>query len=225
MKTKMIFSLLLLASTSFLRGQDVMSADKVMSKGVQVAASIDIYDVDERQVEQWWRNFMKQYTKSIKKDRKSKEWFADDATISAISPSTPIDLYTTIESTGKYVTVSTWADGGTGFINPADNPESFQALESMMSSFAHEAEVEKINIELNSEEDALSKLEKDLKQLQSRNEGYYKDIEAAKARIAKAEEDIRQNVKEQESKQSEIESQRQKIESVKRKLDDTKKGS
>ena len=225
MKTKMIFSLLLLASTSFLRGQDVMSADKVMSKGVQVAASIDIYDVDERQVEQWWRNFMKQYTKSIKKDRKSKEWFADDATISAISPSTPIDLYTTIESTGKYVTVSTWADGGTGFINPADNPESFQALESMMSSFAHEAEVEKINIELNSEEDALSKLEQDLKQLQSRNEGYYKDIEAAKARIAKAEEDIRQNVKEQESKQSEIESQRQKIESVKRKLDDTKKGS
>lgn len=94
-----------------------------------------------------------------------------------------------------------------------------------MSSFAHEAEVEKINTELGNEEDSLSKLEKDLKQLQSRNEGYYKDIEAAKAKIAKAEEDIRQNVKEQEAKQAEIESQRQKIESVKRKLDDTKKGN
>ncbi|MCB0654880.1 MAG: hypothetical protein KDC57_02025 [Saprospiraceae bacterium] len=225
MKNRMIFSLLALFAGAFIHAQEVMSADKVMSKGVQVAATVDIYDVDDRQVEQWWRNFMKQYTKSIKRDRKSKEWVADDATISAISPSTPVDLYTTIESNGKYVSVSSWVDAGVGFINPSDNPDAFQALEDLMSAFAHDAEVEKINIELKEEEDNLNRLEKDLKQLQNKNEGYYKDIEAAKERIAKAEEDIRQNVKEQESKQSEIESQRQKIDQVKRKLDDKKKGN
>lgn len=221
-KLKKINLLLLCIFTLSLSAQEVMEAEKVMSKGLQNSVSIELSNVDNKKVDVWWRDFIRNYTKKVKKDRKSKEWFADDATIVDINPSTPIDMYTKIESAGKYVAVTTWVDLGTGYLSSTDDPEAYAGLEKLMLAFEHHVATEKINIELADEEKNLKKLENELKKLQNQNDTYHKQIENANAKIAKAEEDIRKNLESQESMQTNIESQLKMVEEVRVKLNDMK---
>lgn len=219
-KLKKINLLLLCIFTLSLSAQEVMEAEKVMSKGLNNSVSIELSNVDNKQVDVWWRDFIRAYTKKVKKDRKSKEWFADDATITDINASTPIDMYTKIESAGKYIAVTTWVDLGTGYLSSTDNPDAYAGLEKIMLAFEHHVATEKVNIELASEEKNLKKLQNELKKLQNQNNTYHKQIENANAKIAKAEEDIRKNLESQESMQTTIESQIKMVEDVRIKLNE-----
>lgn len=220
---KTILGLLLILSTSLV-AQEVMQGDKVMSKGLLASASIDVYDVEEGQVDDWWRDFMKQYAKKNSKDRKTKEWLSDDAQVPAIS-SSPVDVYAKVEKVGKYVTVSTWVDMSGNFINGTQNPEAFEGLKKLMQDFRHETDVQKVMLELEGEEKSLKKLEGELKKLQNQKEGYEKDIERAKQKIAESEENIKNNIQEQSNAQRSIEDQAKNVDKVRQKLNDLKKNS
>lgn len=202
--------------------QEVMQGDKVMSKGLLASASIDVYDVEEGQVDDWWRDFMKQYTKKSSKDRKTKEWFSDDAQVPAIS-SSPVDVYAKVEKVGKYVTVSAWVDMAGNFINSTQNPDAFEGLKTLMQNFRHETDIQKVMLELEGEEKNLKKLEGELKKLQNQKESYEKDIERAKQKIAESEENIKKNIQEQGNAQKSIEDQAKNVDKVRQKLNDLKK--
>ncbi len=221
MKTKIVTLIAVMLFLGFKsNSQEVMEAEKVMSKGLQSAVIIDLYDVTSRQVESWWRTYVRNYTRKIKKDRKTDEWFGESVSIPDADGA--VDLYTRIESAGKYVTVATWVDRDSTFINSSDFPDTYAAAEQFMADFAHMVEVEKIELELKEDEGDLKKLESELKRLQSKNESYHRDIENAKDRIKKAEDNIEKNLIEQENMQQKIDDQMQEVEKVRLKLNDAK---
>lgn len=221
---KIFLGLIFINLTGWLSAQEVMQGDKVMSKGLLAAASVDVYDVEENQVDDWWRDFMKQYGKKISKDRKTKEWFSDDAQVPSIS-SSAVDVYAKVEKVGKYVTVSAWVDVAGNFINSTQNPEAFDGLKMLMQDFRHETDVQKVMLELEGEEKNLKKLEAELKKLQNQKDGYEKEIERAKQKIVENEENIKKNIQEQGNAQKSIEDQAKMVDKVRQKLNDLKKNS
>jgi predicted nucleic acid-binding Zn-ribbon protein len=72
---------------------------------------------------------------------------------------------------------------------------------------------------LKAEQKKLAKLESSLDKLQKENKNFNKDIDTNKDKIAKAEQDIVDNLQEQESVTSNIESQKVIVEAVREKLD------
>lgn len=76
--------------------------------------------------------------------------------------------------------------------------------------------------ELKSQQKELAKLQKNLDNLERAHESYHKDIESSTATIAQAEQDIKDNLRDQELAQKDIDNQNKVIEVVQKKLDDLK---
>ena len=220
--TLAILSLLMLSITN-ITAQEVMESDKVMSKGLHSSAAVELSDVDEREVETWWREFLRNYdVRKIKRDRKNDELFIEGATISSINGANPINLYTKIESAGKYTALTLWAEAGESYISSETNSDGFSGMQTMLEDFKFFVETEKVKEALSEEESTLKNLERDLEKLQRDNERYHKEIEKAEETIRRAEENIIKNEEEQKLAQTKIEDQMQAVEEVRVKLNDMK---
>jgi len=217
---KRIFLLLFAAAFGTLKAQ-VYEQYKTMSMGDKNALTMTLPQSKAKFVGTLWMDYMKEfYNSKTKFNKKTEEWFTDDADIPAIGLGNTVDVYATTEQLDENVRLAVWFDLGGAYLSLREHYDRYPEAEKMMLRFALEVAKKSTEVQLDGEEKKLKDLEKELQKLQSGNERYQKEIERAKEAIRKAEEGIVENEKEQMAAQEKIEQQKKAIEAVRRRLND-----
>lgn len=218
MKNLLFTFLCILTATVFLRGQDIGEVNQVMALGNQNAIYVDLPGVSSAFAEKEWRDFINEYGKA-KKVKKGDEWIVEGAQIMDIGGVNTINLYARSDETGAGTRHYVWVESAGTFIHSAENADAYRGTKKLLEDFAHKVKVDKIAVELDTQQKAMDSLEKDLQKLKRENDSYHKTIEEAKERIARAESDIAKNVQDQQIRTKEIEAQRGVVEEVQKRLD------
>ncbi len=116
-----------------------------------------------------------------------------------------------------------WIDMGSGFVSSEAFPKEYVASVNFLKEFSHKVKVDLITRDLEEQEKLLDKSQSNLSKLERENENLHKIIEDSKKRIAQAEKDIEENLKNQGMAQKEIEVQKEAVHTVKQKLEEAKK--
>ncbi|MEZ4985264.1 MAG: hypothetical protein R2795_09545 [Saprospiraceae bacterium] len=144
MKTLSLFiGLLLTVATTNLAAQTTTER-KTMSEGVYEAIVLALPDLNVKQAGDLWETYTdKQYDIRTKYNRKTKEYFSDDASVAAIGKGNTFDMYAAIEEKGKGAQISVWYNLGGAYLSAKEHPDRFLEAEKMMIGFALEAAREK----------------------------------------------------------------------------------
>lgn len=217
MKKITLLTLLLTVLTTLTFAQ-VTESQKFMSQGTYNALTIQLPEGSEKDAPKEWMQFIKKYGKA-KKDRKTEEYFVDDAKITGLSNNS-VDIYTKFEGS----TMTVWFDLGGAYLSSTEHADSYAMGEQILMDFGLELKVLLVEEEIATEEKNLKKIEADFQKLEKEKATLEKNIEDWKAKIAQAEADIEQNVKDQAAKTTEIEQQKTVIDMIKGRLMELKKG-
>ena len=191
---------------------------KSMANGMNPALILELPNADDSFVEKLWKKYIKPYGGKTKKMGRKGEIFTDDAEIVAIGGSNTIDLYTKSSGAGDYVYLNMWVDLGGTYLASESHPEQFTEAEKFLMRFALFVAKENTKLELESEEQNLKRLTTSLKKLERDNDRYHREIEMAKERIKKAEDNIETNLADQENTKNAIELQQEILNEVKKRL-------
>jgi len=199
----MKFNTLLLISMFFssqVFAQAVFEEDMNMSLGTQNALYVDVEGADKKIAEKAIESLLKEYGK-VKKNRKAKEYYAEEITIPAIAGSQPIDVYVKIDEMNNQSRLYMWVYDGSSFISSVNHAEEIDGAETVLKDFFVKARREAIKKEVEAEEDTLKDREKELDKLEDKNKDLHKDIakwekeiEERKKKIEQAKLDIEQNL-------------------------------
>lgn len=221
MKKQTILPVLFLLLIGQFGYSQIIERSAKMSQGVQNALVLDIPDTEAKLVGRLWQNYMKDfYDNKPKYDRKSNEWFSDDAKIVAIGKGNSIDVHTNVKEAGDGTALTMWINLGGAYLSSSEHPDRYTEAEKMLMRFALEVARETTRMEMESEEKELKKMESELRKLKVANDRYHKEIARAEEAIQKAKENIAQNLVDQENMVSKIENQGKVIEVVRQRLND-----
>ncbi len=184
-----------------------------MSLGIQNSLSVNIPDAESNTIEKLWKKYTKDYGK-LTKNKKAEEMILVDATIPSINGTNKMDVYTIIEDHN----ITAFFDLKNGFLNSTDHPNEFKGASEFIQQFSYEVQREMVKEELEDQQDELKKLNRKMADLLKDNKEYHQDIEDAKAKIKKAENNIITNLKDQDLTKASIESQTKVVETVQTKL-------
>jgi len=192
---------------------------RVMSMGAKNAVVGQLDEASKKFTEDFYKNFMRDYGKRTKKDRKTNEWITDEARIVSIGGANDMTVYMKSEEFAEGTEVALWIDMGGAFVNSEEYPDQYNETVLFLENLLHQAKINLIEEDLKSEEKLLKKVESDLESLQRNNKKYHTDIEKARDLIAKREAEIIQNEADQEKTMNEIVVQTEKVTEVKDKLE------
>lgn len=196
----------------------VKEGTRSMSQGNQNCFMLRVSDVNKKEVEKLWSNYQKDYkAKKPKRNRKTKEYFADNAKIKDVSDNT-IDIYSVLEEDGDHIQLAVWFDLGGAFLSSNTHGKKANEAKDWLMGFDQKVKVKAVEIEMDFEEDKLKNMRKEMSKLEKEKENLLKDIEKYKQKIVDAEEAIKNNAIAQEQKTNAIFAQEKAIESVKDKM-------
>ncbi|OFX22349.1 MAG: hypothetical protein A2033_09810 [Bacteroidetes bacterium GWA2_31_9] len=192
---------------------------KSFADGSHNALIVNIYEADEDLILKEWKRLMKDYKAKVSS---KKETFADDAMIKNLSPNT-VDIYAFAEknSDGDFNLVVAFDLGG-AYLSSSQHSDKYRTAEKILHEFAVNTAKEAIKDQLKDEEHNLSRMEKDQQSFERDKENLLKNIEDYKQKIIKAEDDIKTNEKNQETKKEEISKQQKFITEIKEKQSNIK---
>jgi hypothetical protein len=197
----------------------VRESEQSMSQGTQKSLTMELPTNDMKIIERTWKDFVDKYKGKTKRDRRSEEYFTDNASIPGMNGSNTVDLYTKFVKNGSdATTMNLWIDMGGAYVNQDGQPAAYTEAERMMRDYLKSLKAEQTKVMLDEEQKKLDKSEKELKKLQKNKENLIKDIENWKEKIKKAESEIETNIKDQDAAQKNLEMQRQNVEIVRKKL-------
>lgn len=208
---------------------EIKEETKAMSKGSYNALVMDLPGTNDKDVGKALKKYMKNFKGKTKYDRKSNQYFADNATISEMSDNT-IDIIAKLEPKGENGTsLSVWFNLGASYLSSKDYADRYPAGEVFMKNFANLVSADMIKAELKDQEKILKDKEKELKKLEDDKKGFEKSIENDKnsiqkleANILSSEGDIKKNAGDQSDKDKEIKEQMKLIEDIKSRLNSLK---
>ncbi len=211
--TLLSFILTLLTTVSF--GQ-VTEGQNYMSIGTFNSLTIVLPEGSEKDAAKEWVKFFKEYGKT-KKNRKTDEYFTDNAEILGMS-SNSVDVYAKFDGN----TMTAWFDLGGAYLSSNRHPEGYALGEQILMDFGLHLKIVMVEEEVKAEEKTLKDLEADHERLVKDKATLEKNIEDWKAKIAQAEMDIEQNISDQKAKTNEIGQQMTIIEQIKARLAELK---
>lgn len=194
--------------------QEVKEQNMTMSLGPQFAFYVEIDDTPKNVVEKEWENYLEEYFKKVKYNRKAKEYYTQNGSVPLINGNKDITIYSKIDEGKGQVTLYMWTDLGDAIVNPDDNASQTDGVRRFLSDFYIIAKKRGITLEMEKEEDNLKDIEKNLSKLEKKNTDLHEDIEKYKEKIRQAESDIEENLKMQDDKRVEIEKQKKVIEAI-----------
>lgn len=229
MKTKILLFIVALIATGTISAQAVFEEDKNMSHGNKNALYVDVIGADKKIAENAIQDLLKEYGK-VKKNRKAKEYYAEEIIIPSIGGSQPLHVFTKVEEQGDQTRMYMWVFDGDDFITSENNEEAISGAESILQDYYVKARRGAIQKEVDYEEDNLKDREKEMGKLEKSNEKMHKDIakwekeiEDRHKKIEQAKLDIEQNIVDQGTKNEEIMSQKEVINMTIKKMNDVKK--
>lgn len=196
----------------------VREGERTMSQGSKNALTLDLPKTTVKFAEKLWKDYAKQFKGDTKKDKKSEEWFTDNAMIAAIGGANTVDMYAKFSESGDVTTLGLWIDLGGAYVDSKEFQDKYAEAEKILANFALIVQREQTKEQLNEQTDGLKKLEKQEKNLEKDKQNLLDDIENWKKKIAKAEADIITNGKNQEDTKQKIESQKKLVEEIQKKL-------
>ncbi len=196
----------------------ISETEKVMSQGTKNSLSVNLSKTNAKFAEKIWKDFIKQYKGDYKRDKKNDEYFLDNAMIAGIGGGNTVDMYMKFNETNDNTTATLWIDLGGAYVNSKDFKDKYSEAEKMMFNYAITVSKEQTKLQLEEQQKTLKKLESDQKSLEKKNAGLLTDIEDYKKKIAKAEEDIKTNLKQQEETKVKMETQKKVVDEVQTKL-------
>lgn len=220
MKQFLLFVLCLsLFTGAFAQRNSIKEVRKGMSLGVKEAFTVDIENLNNKEVEKVLMNYLKDFKgkKNPKMDRKTDEILTDDAEIPGLSTNT-IDVYASLEGKGDNSTVTFWFDLGGAFLSEDNHPEKMEALSEWLYAFGLKTRVRTIELELEEEEKRLKEFNKNFDKLVKEQEKLEATIRKAEEAIKNAQKDLENNAADQENSREIILEQQKMIEKVKDKL-------
>jgi hypothetical protein len=217
---KAVFTLSILIMIFFgLSAQEVFEQDRPMSLGMKPAHVILLQMNDVRDIEKMWDDYMREMGIKMKRNRKADEYFSEESELYSIGKGNTFNLYSRIQEQGDGAEIMVWVDLGSEFLTTSDNPSESKGLTEILLGFEKEVRIEKVRRELESEEDRLKEMNKDLENLVSDNERFHENIEDAKKEIKENEKNIENNLKEQESSKKKIKEQKVLMEAIKKRME------
>lgn len=208
----MKYILLLLINLQLLIAQ-TSEVNKSMSLGTQNGIKASIENVDADYIESVWKKYVKEFGK-IKENKKAGEFYILNAAVKSIRPEA-MDLYASIMDNQIVV----FFDLKNSFLNSKEHPTEFEAAQKLVQEFVYEVQREIIREELEEENSKLNKSQRGYDKLKKENTGYHKDIDEAKAKIKKAEQNIVDNEKEQVKAEAELKALHEIIQKIMERLD------
>lgn len=215
MKKTILFILAISFSFATFAQITIDESVKLMSKGSNNAYVLTFPDVETKTIEKGWKDFMKDYKAKPKFDKKTQEYFADNAKIKDMSDNV-VDVYSKLEkSTDGNAVMTIWFDLGGAYVDSKTHPDQSAIAQQMLQKFIFESNKELAEAIVKAEEKELDALNGDLKKLEKQNENYHDDIRKAEEKIAKLKADIDSNLIEQTAKKEEIGTQEAVVKEVK----------
>ena len=196
----------------------VREGERSMSQGSKNALTIDLPKTSAKFAEKMWKDYAKQFKGDTKKDKKTDEWFTDNAMIVGIGGANTVDMYAKFTESNDNTTLGLWVDLGGAYVGSKEFRDKYAEAEKILTNFALLVQKEQTKEQLNEQADALKKLEKQQRNLEKDNQNLHDDIENWKKKIQKAETDIQTNLKNQEDAKQKIENQKKLVEEVQKKL-------
>lgn len=207
-----IWLMFLLPMTTLL-AQNIQENERTMSQGSKPGFSMNVDDLDAKETERLWIEYLKDSKAKTKKDRKTNEVVADDASIPAISTSL-IDIYATFTERNKQTEIIVWVDLGGAFLARRQNPDKIDAFEQWLSEFGRRTRVRKIEVEQEAEELVFKDQKKEFDKLIKEEERLKKEIADAEQRINQAKKELEVNNANQNNRRQEMERQQMKIQEI-----------
>lgn len=206
---------------------EIKEETKSMSRASANALVMELPGVSAKEAAKAWSKFSKGFKGKTKYERKTDEYFTDNATVKDMSDNT-VDMIAKVTPKGdEGCELTVWFNLGASYLSSKDYADRYPAGEAVMKSFANEVSASMIEEELKLQEKVLKEMEADLKKLEKDKLTREKDIETYKETIKKmeenivtAEDDITKNVEDQGAKTTEIEGQNTMIEEIKARLDE-----
>jgi hypothetical protein len=196
----------------------ISESTKAMSKGSQNSLSVNLPKVNAKFAEEIWKDFVKQYKGSYKKDKKADEAFVDNAMVGGIGGGNTVDMYMKFAESSDNTAATLWIDLGGAYLNSKDFSDKYAEAEKMLMTYALTVSRKQTENLLKEQEKMQKNQESDLQKLEKKNKSLVEDIEAWKKKITQAEADIQTNLKQQEESKAKIEAQKKVVEEVKKKL-------
>ncbi len=177
-----------------------VAESRAMSKGNHPAFVVTIEDVETKEVEKLWKKYLNDLKKGkTKYDKKSGEYFTDDAQFPAISDNT-IDVYSKVSSIGSNKSeIVTWIDLGGAFLNPNDFADKIPEAKNWVQNFDAEAKLFVAGEAINMQAKQVKDVEKDYDKLLKEQKKMEKDIKDCEANIILWEQELADNKTAQES--------------------------
>ena len=214
------FITLLLLAAAKLTGQ-VTSREQMMSRGNHEALLLELPSAEAKLVENLWEDWLKDnYKVRTKKTKNARngELSSLNFGIPGVSTGTKVDLYSRVEKVGSGSELSVWIATPQGYVSPELDRGQYLEAEKMLMRFALAVSREQIEQDVDTQEDLLKEMERDLDRLRKDKERAEKDIVDAQKLIAEKEAEIQQNLVDQETKQREIEAQLRVVDVTKQQL-------
>jgi hypothetical protein len=196
----------------------VREGERAMSQGSKNALTIDIPKANLKLVEKLWKDYAKQFKGETKRDKKSGEWFTDNAMIGNIGGANTVDMYTSFSELSDMTSMALWIDLGGAYVGSKEFGDKYKAAEKIMTDFSLVVQREQTKQQLEEQQDEQKKMDKQQKKLEDKNLDLHKDIENYKKKIQQAEADIQTNLKQQEEQKVKIEAQKKLVEEIQKKL-------
>jgi hypothetical protein len=196
----------------------VREGERAMSQGSKNALTIDIPKANLKLVEKLWKDYAKQFKGDTKKDKKSGEWFTDNAMVSNIGGANTVDMFVNFQEMSDMTSMALWVDLGGAYVGSKEFSDKYKAAEKIMLDFSITVQREQTRQQLEDQQDEQKKIEKQQKRLEDKNLDLHKDIENYKKKITQAEADIQTNLKQQEEQKAKIEAQKKLVEDIQKKL-------
>jgi hypothetical protein len=197
----------------------ISESSRAMSKGSNNSLSVNLPKVNAKFAEEIWKDFVKQYKGAYKRDKKSDEYFVDNAMVGGIGGGNTVDMYMKFAESSDNTAATLWIDLGGAYLNSKDFTDKYAEAEKMLMTYALTVSREQTKNLLKEQEKMQKNQEGDLQKLEKRNKSLVEDIETWKKKIAQAEAEIQTNLKQQEETKLKIEAQKKVVEEVKKKLE------
>ncbi|MCB0569769.1 MAG: hypothetical protein KDC66_08405 [Phaeodactylibacter sp.] len=209
----------LLSFTSGIFAQTYNEAIRPMSQGENNSFVVELKVGDAKTIGELWQDYQKKFKAGKPKlDKKTKEYFADDAEIEGISDNT-IDIYSTITPRdGKGAMLAIWFDLGGAYLSSSRHPDRISGARQWMAGFEKIVGQEFAAQALEAEVDALKALEKELKGLEKEKGDKEDRVADLEKELQQARTEAGQAAQAVSNKEQQIEEQKKVIEAAKAKL-------
>ncbi|MEL6863223.1 MAG: hypothetical protein AAFP19_02340 [Bacteroidota bacterium] len=208
MKSLTLLFVFTLASLNLFAQNDaqIVEAQLKMSQGENNAYTLLIKDSNAKELEKSWSKFMKRYKGKTKKDKKSGEYFTDNATIKEMSSNT-VDVYARFNQEGKNTELTLWYDLGGAYLSSDRHEDKSPMANKMLNQFNNEVVKNSIKVTLAGQEKVLKSLNGDMKNLEKQQNSLEDEIAKCEKKIEEAKKKLAQNAKDQSAKAGEIKAQ------------------